>query len=95
MTRSELALRLALDRPRLSRAEIERAVKVIFSEMAAALARGDRVELRRFGTFSSRRLEAREFTNLRSGKAIDAPAKLRPRFRASKHLLRRMNDSRG
>ena len=54
MTRSELLAALALDNPHLRQAEVEQIVEVIFDEITAALARGDRVELRGFGAFTVR-----------------------------------------
>ena len=46
MTKSELILRLAEGNPHLYQRDIERIVATVFGEIAAALARGDRVELR-------------------------------------------------
>jgi integration host factor subunit beta len=53
MTKSELVQRLADGNPHLYQRDVEVIVTAIFDEIAAALARGDRVELRGFGAFSS------------------------------------------
>ena len=49
MTKSELILKLAEMNPHLYQRDVERIVSTIFDEITAALARGDRVELRGFG----------------------------------------------
>jgi len=55
MTKSELVQRLADANPHLYQRDVEVIVTAIFDEIAAALARGDRVELRGFGAFSVKR----------------------------------------
>jgi integration host factor subunit beta len=57
MTKSELIQRLAERNPHLYQRDVERIVTAIFDEIAAALSRGDRVELRGFGAFSVKRRE--------------------------------------
>jgi len=52
MTKSELISRIAEMNPHLIQRDVERIVSTIFEEISAALARGDRVELRGFGAFS-------------------------------------------
>jgi len=59
MTKSELVQRLAEANPHLYQRDVEITVTAIFDEIAAALARGDRVELRGFGAFSVKRRDAR------------------------------------
>ena len=51
MTKSELIMRLAMQNPHLVHREAERIVNTIFETIAAALARGERIELRGFGSF--------------------------------------------
>src|ERR1043165_8477394 len=53
MTKSELVQRLSEANPHLYQRDVEVIVTAIFDEIAAALARGNRVELRGFGAFSS------------------------------------------
>ena len=52
MTKSELIQRIAELNPHLYHRDVERIVTTVFEEISAALARGDRVELRGFGAFS-------------------------------------------
>ena len=61
MLRSELIARLAEENPDLKSEDLERVVGVILDEIADALARGDRVELRGFGAFSVRQRKAQNW----------------------------------
>jgi integration host factor subunit beta len=65
MTKSELVSKLAAANPRLiiTQRNVEGIVTTIFGEIAAALSRGDRVELRGFGSFSVKRREGRVSRN--------------------------------
>jgi len=91
MTRSELILRLAEANPHLYQRDIERIVGTILDEITAALARGDRVELRGFGAFSVKRRAARVGRNPRTGDSVDVTEKLVPFFKTGKELRERLN----
>ncbi len=77
MIKSELVARLAERNPHLYLRDVERVVATVFEQVAAALARGDRVEVRGFGSFSVRH----------------RAAKVAPHFRAGKLLLQRLNSA--
>jgi nucleoid DNA-binding protein len=66
MTKSELVRKLVEANPRLYHHEVEVIVTLIFEQIAAALARGDRGELRGFGAFSVKRRGARIARNRRA-----------------------------
>lgn len=91
MTKSELILRLAELNPHLFQRDVERIVSTIFDEVAKALARGDRVELRGFGAFSVKRRAHRTGRNPRTGEAVDVAAKAIPYFKTGKQLRDRLN----
>ncbi|HRW61177.1 MAG: integration host factor subunit beta [Rhodospirillales bacterium] len=91
MTKSELVARLAAANPHLYQRDVERIVITIFEEIAAALARGDRVELRGFGAFSVKKRGARVGRNPRTGEAVDVIAKHIPYFKTGKELRERLN----
>ncbi|MFN4090726.1 MAG: integration host factor subunit beta [Alphaproteobacteria bacterium] len=91
MTKSELIARLTERNPHLYQRDVERIVSTIFEEIASALGRGDRVELRGFGAFSVRRREARAGRNPRTGDAVQVEAKQAPFFKAGKELRERLN----
>lgn len=91
MLRSELIALLAEENPTLKVREVERIVDVIFDEIASALERGDRVELRGFGAFSVRKREARTGRNPRTGNSVSVEAKHVPFFKAGKELKQRVD----
>ena len=91
MTKSELILRLAELNPHLYQRVVERIVSTIFDEIAGALSRGDRVELRGFGAFSVKRRGARTGRNPRTGAAVDVAEKFIPFFKTGKELREKLN----
>ena len=95
MTKSELIARLTERNPHLYQRDIERIVSTIFEEIAIALSRGDRVELRGFGAFSVRRRDARAGRNPRTGDTVQVEAKQAPFFKAGKELRERLNAADG
>lgn len=70
---------------------IRKAVDIIFDEMASALERGERVEIRGFGTFSPKLRQARSGRNPRTGEKVDVEAKFVPFFKPGKLLRDRLN----
>lgn len=93
MTKSELIAHLAAANPHLRQPDVELIVATIFGEITAALARGDRVELRGFGAFSTRAREPRTGRNPRTGEAVAVTAKAVPFFKPGKELRERINRS--
>jgi integration host factor subunit beta len=95
MTKSELILRLAETNPHLYQRDVERIVATVFDEISAALARGQRVELRGFGAFSVKRRDARQGRNPRTGEQVAVTSKRIPFFKTGKQLRDRLNDKPG
>jgi integration host factor subunit beta len=91
MTRSELIQRLAQRNPHLYHRDVEILVSAIFDEIGAALARGDRVELRGFGVFFVKRRDARQGRNPRTGDSVSVEEKRVPFFKTGKRLRGRLN----
>ena len=91
MTKSELILRIGQLNPHLYQRDVERIVATIFDEISAALARGDRVELRGFGAFSVKRRDARLGRNPRTGDTVPVARKVIPFFKTGKQLRDRLN----
>jgi integration host factor subunit beta len=91
MTKSELIARLAEANPHLYHRDVERIVTTIFDEITAALADGDRVELRGFGAFSVKSRGARTGRNPRTGEAVSVPSKYIPYFKTGKQLRQLLN----
>jgi integration host factor subunit beta len=93
MTKSELIARLAERFPQLVAKDAELAVKVILDAMIEALARGDRIEIRGFGSFSLNHRPPRVGRNPRSGERVDVPEKWVPHFKAGKELRERVDEA--
>ncbi len=93
MTKSELIQRLTemYPDPRLYHRDFERVVNKIFDEISDALTRGDRVELRGFGAFSTRARDKRLGRNPRTGESVDVEKKYLPFFKTGKELRERIN----
>jgi len=91
MTKSELISRIAELNPHLFQRDVERIVSTIFEEVAAALARGDRVELRGFGAFSVKSRGPRIGRNPRTGEAVQVLPKTVPFFKTGKQLRELIN----
>jgi integration host factor subunit beta len=95
MTRSDLVQKLAEKNPHLMQKDVERIVNTIFDEVTVALARGDRVELRGFGAFSTKKREARTGRNPRTGQTVSVAEKIVPFFKTGKQLRDRLNGKEG
>ena len=92
MTKSELIQHIAEQNPHLFHRDVERIVTTIFDEIAEALSRGDRVELRGFGAFSVKRRDARIGRNPRTGDSVEVSEKYIPFFKTGKQLRERLNN---
>jgi integration host factor subunit beta len=93
MTKSDLIQRLSEMNPHLVHRDVEKIVNTVFEEIAAALAEGNRVELRGFGAFSVKARNARTGRNPRTGDAVEVVAKRVPYFKTGKELRERLNQS--
>jgi integration host factor subunit beta len=93
MTKSELVQRLADRAPHLTFRDAELIVGTIFGEIAAALSRGDRVELRGFGAFSVKRRNDRVGRNPRTGATVNVPERQFAAFKSGRPMHDRLNAS--
>ena len=92
MTKSELIARLAERFPQLVAKDADFAVKMILDAMSEALVRGDRIEIRGFGSFALNYRPPRVGRNPKSGEKVSVPAKWVPHFKAGKELRERVDD---
>ncbi|RDE51624.1 MAG: integration host factor subunit beta [Candidatus Accumulibacter meliphilus] len=86
MTRADLIAAIASRFPTLTVKDADIAVKEIFDAIGRALAQGDRVEIRGFGSFRLNYLPARTGRNPRTGVAVSVPEKYVPHFTVGKEL---------
>ncbi|MFN6960830.1 MAG: integration host factor subunit beta [Rhodocyclaceae bacterium] len=93
MTKSELIARLAQRFPQLTAKDADLAVKVILDALAETLAKGERIEIRGFGSFSLNYRPPRIGRNPKSGVKVEVPAKYVPHFKAGKELRERVDQA--
>ena len=91
MIKSELIELIAEKNPNLYQRDVEQIVNTVLEVITKALMRGDRVELRGFGTFSVKRRPARQGRNPRTGESVQVNAKALPAFKPGKELREKMN----
>ena len=91
MTKSELIARLAERFPQLVAKDADLSVKMILDAMTESLTKGDRVEIRGFGSFSLNYRPPRTGRNPKSGDKVQVPAKYVPHFKAGKELRERVD----
>ena len=86
MTRSDLVEELAARFSQLAHRDAEHAVKTILDAMSQTLARGNRIEIRGFGSFSINSRPPRIGRNPKSGESVAIPEKRAPHFKPGKAL---------
>ena len=95
MTSCELMWEIAQQFPHLSPQQAAAAVKAVFTALAEALARRERIELWGFGSFGVKHHRARAGHNPKTGVVIAVPAKTVPFFRVAKALRERVEGQGG
>jgi integration host factor subunit beta len=95
MTKSELIARLAERNPRLVARDADEAVNTMLDAMTDALAGGQRIEIRGFGSFALNYRPPRLGRNPKSGDRVQVPAKYVPHFKAGKELRERVDGEEG
>ena len=91
MTKSELIALLAERNPLLSERDAYASVEGIIDAMSAALVRGDRIEIRGFGSFSLNYRPPRVGRNPKTGEKVSVPEKWVPHFKAGKEMRERID----
>ncbi len=92
MTKSELIEQLSDGHEILNKRDAETVINLIFGGIENALAQGDRVEIRGFGSFSVRERDAREARNPKSGELVKIPSRKTPFFKTGKELRDRVDE---
>lgn len=91
MTKSELIELLARKQSHLKYRDVELAVKSLLEQMSQALATGQRIEIRGFGSFSLHYRPPRIGRNPKTGDSVQLPGKYVPHFKPGKELRERVN----
>ena len=92
MTKSELIEIISAKQKHLPAKDVELAVKQLLEIMSDALATGERIEIRGFGSFSLHFRPPRQGRNPKTGEAVALAGKHVPHFKPGKDLRERVND---
>lgn len=91
MTKADLINHIA-EKSNITRVKAETVVNTIFETMVEALIRGDRIEIRGFGSFVNRQYGAYKGRNPRTGEVIEVGEKKLPFFKVGKELKDEINN---
>ena len=93
IVKSKLLKQLANNYPNFLKKDLEKFTDIILNEIKRALRRGERVELRGFGVFSTNIQKARISRNPRTGEKVNTPEKKTIHFKMSKDLFKKINNN--
>ena len=93
IVKSKLLRQLSNNYPNFLKKDLEKFTNIILNEMRIALKRGDRVELRGFGVFSTKIQKARISRNPKTDEKVNTPEKKTIHFKMSKDLFKKINSN--
>ena len=94
IVKSKLLKQLQKSYPNFLKKDLEKFTNIIFDEIKQALKRGDRVELRGFGIFSTNTQKARISRNPKTGEKVNTPEKKIIHFKMAKDMFKKLNNDR-
>ena len=92
IVKSKLLKKLSESFPNFLKKDLEKFTTIILNEIKLTLKRGERVELRGFGVFSSKIQKARISRNPKTGEKVNTPKKKTIHFKMAKDLFKKLND---
>ena len=92
IVKSKLLKQLSNNYPNFLKKDLEKFTEIILNEIKRALKRGDRVELRGFGVFSTKKQKARISRNPKTGEKVHTPEKKTIHFKMAKDLFKKLNN---
>jgi len=92
IVKSKLLKQLSQNYPNFLKKDLEKFTDIIFNEIKLSLKRGERVELRKFGVFSTNIQKARISRNPKTGEKVNTPEKKTINFKISKELFKKLNN---
>ena len=93
IVKSKLIKYLKKSYPNFLTKDLEKLVDIILNEIKKTLRRGERVELRGFGVFSSKKQKPRISRNPKTGEKVNTPEKKTIHFKMSKYLFKKLNNN--
>ena len=92
IVKSKLLKQLSKNYPNFLKKDLEKFTEIILEEIKRTLKRGERVELRGFGVFSTNRQKPRISRNPKTGEKVHTPEKKTIHFKMAKDLFNKLND---
>ena len=92
IVKSKLLKQLSQNYPNFLKKDLEKFTEIILKEIKRTLRRGERVELRGFGVFSTKKQKARISRNPKTGEKVNTPEKKTIHFKMSKDLFKKLNN---
>ncbi len=92
IVRSKLLKELSENYPNFLKKDLEKFIIILLSEIKSTLKRGERVELRGFGIFSTNIQKSRISRNPKTGEKINTPQKKSIHFKMAKDLYKKINN---
>ena len=92
IVKSKLLIQLKKSYPNFLKKDLEKVVSIVLSEIRQTLKRGDRVELRGFGIFSTNIQKARISRNPKTGEKVNTPEKKAIQWKMSKEMFKKLNN---
>ena len=89
--KSQILKQLANFYPNFLRRDLEKALNLVLDEIIKAIAKGENVQIRGFGSFKNRQLKTRIGRNPKDGSRIEIPAKQGVHWKISKELFQKLN----
>ncbi len=89
--KSRILDQLANSYPNFLRRDLEKTLNLVLDEIIKAIAKGENVQIRGFGSFKSRQLKTRIGRNPKDGSRIEIPAKQSVQWKISKELFQKLN----
>ena len=91
IAKSKLLKQLSDNYPNFLKKDLEKSLNIVLSEIKLALYKGENVELRNFGTWSTHIQKARLSRNPKTGEKLKTPEKKTIHFKMSKKLFQKIN----
>ena len=91
VVKSKLLKQISDNYPNFLKKDLENFLNIILNEIKFALYKGDNVELRNFGTWSTHIQKARLSRNPKTGEKLETPEKKTIHFKMSKKLFQKIN----
>ena len=92
IVKSKLLKQISQNYPNFLKKDLEKFIDIILKEIRRTLRRGERVELRGFGVFSTNKQKARISRNPKTGEKIHTPEKKTIHFKMAKDLFNKLNN---